>query len=608
MLNLVVPLLTLFGVLNLVVSSEAIEGFFNFFQDPTPGMSRNYVGSDGIIIHGNAAVSKEETPIDPSKLQPVVQELYHAQQNYQNINTENSYQQELQVQQQVEQQLNFPQNGRMPIGSGNAADILNSMSERNLLDPSPIKMSQFREIGADPENDLEETNVNQDNDFRPGLDFNNMQFPDSSKIHVTKCPNLDGHDWSEEITPKYTSHPWRFLMPILYYGPNNQIHGLRESIILAIKLNRTLALPPFHKHASLVEENTPYSDLVEPTHRIDERALRHLVKIVKLDELRQKCGTWFGTALLTRPVSCQQNMFERLFSFEYYTQIHILKYHTWDDFKKNQGANCELLHSPPLPPLSAMADKRAIQLPNSDEELKKLYFSNERCAALVFPFKNFNFDPIVLKAQSDRLTPDMRSLMEDVINATPRPPYIKDVATMFIDEIIRQGDFIGIHWRYDLDDWMSINCKDGVQGFMGEKCSQIHSARADPTILARGVAKIVQYLGEKGATRSKIVYIATPLAEEDMIERINDWLEQNTSIKVLWSRHLQTFFDHFYQNCDVVNRDWLDLLSLLEQEVVYRSTVFIRSVVSSWSLNVQLQRSVENRDKFDVTNWRLLGT
>jgi len=320
MLNLVVPLLTLFGVLNLVVSSEAIEGFFNFFQDPTPGMSRNYVGSDGIIIHGNAAVSKEETPIDPSKLQPVVQELYHAQQNYQNINTENSYQQELQVQQQVEQQLNFPQNGRMPIGSGNAADILNSMSERNLLDPSPIKMSQFREIGADPENDLEETNVNQDNDFRPGLDFNNMQFPDSTKIHVTKCPNLDGHDWSEEITPKYTSHPWRFLMPILYYGPNNQIHGLRESIILAIKLNRTLALPPFHKHASLVEENTPYSDLVEPTHRIDERALRHLVKIVKLDELRQKCGTWFGTALLTRPVSCQQNMFERLFSFEYYTQ------------------------------------------------------------------------------------------------------------------------------------------------------------------------------------------------------------------------------------------------------------------------------------------------
>ena len=238
MLNLVVPLLTLFGVLNLVVSSEAIEGFFNFFQDSRPGTSRNYVGSDGIIMHGKAAPPKEE-PIDPSKLQPVVQELYNAQNQQngnQNFNQPNSYQQELQQQQlQFQQQVNSPQNGRMPIGSGNAANILDSMTERNLLDPSPIKMSQFREIGADPENDLEETNVNQDNDFRPGLDFNNMQFPDSSKIHVNECPNLDGHDWSEEITPKYSSHPWRFLMPVLYYGPNNQIHGLRESIILAIK-------------------------------------------------------------------------------------------------------------------------------------------------------------------------------------------------------------------------------------------------------------------------------------------------------------------------------------------------------------------------------------
>ena len=99
MLNLVVPLLTLFGVLNLVVSSEAIEGFFNFFQDTRPGTSRNYVGSDGIIMHGNAATPKEDE-IDPSKLQPVVQELYNAQNQLngnQNFNQPpNSYQQELQ--------------------------------------------------------------------------------------------------------------------------------------------------------------------------------------------------------------------------------------------------------------------------------------------------------------------------------------------------------------------------------------------------------------------------------------------------------------------------------------------------------------------------------
>ena len=49
-----------------------------------------------------------------------------------------------------------------------------------------------------------------------------------------------------------------------------------------------------------------------------------------------------------------------------------------------------------------------------------------------------------------------------------------------------------------------------------------------------------------------------------------------------------------------------EIVSLLEQEVVYRSNIFVRSVVSSWSLNVQLQRAVERRDREDVTNWRLL--
>jgi len=59
---------------------------------------------------------------------------------------------------------------------------------------------------------------------------------------------LDGHDWTENIKPKIQTDPNKFLVPVLFFGPNNQIHGLREAIILSIKLNRTLALPPFYKH------------------------------------------------------------------------------------------------------------------------------------------------------------------------------------------------------------------------------------------------------------------------------------------------------------------------------------------------------------------------
>ena len=142
---------------------------------------------------------------------------------------------------------------------------------------------------------------------------------------------------------------------------------------------------------------------------------------------------------------------------------------------------------------------------------------------------------------------------------------------------------------------------------MKQKCDQIHEAREDGSILARGVAKLMEFLKQRGGTKSKIVYIATPVAEEETVNAITDWLNRNcynliqtilhcllynvlhnvlhtilhndlkhqvmmmcnklrnTDIKILSSLHLQTFFDHFYSECDVTSRDWLDLLSILEQ-------------------------------------------
>ena len=59
--------------------------------------------------------------------------------------------------------------------------------------------------------------------------------------------------------------------------------------------------------------------------------------------------------------------------------------------------------------------------------------------------------------------------------------------------------------------------------------------------------------------------MATPIAEESTVKEVADWLSRETNIQILSSLHLQTFFDHFYSECDVTKRDWLDLLSILEQ-------------------------------------------
>lgn len=48
--------------------------------------------------------------------------------------------------------------------------------------------------------------------------------------------------------PAIRLHPDKFLYPVVFRGPNNQLLGLWESIYVAIRLNRTLVIPRFEKH------------------------------------------------------------------------------------------------------------------------------------------------------------------------------------------------------------------------------------------------------------------------------------------------------------------------------------------------------------------------
>ena len=64
------------------------------------------------------------------------------------------------------------------------------------------------------------------------------------------CPAWNP-DWNKinDLVPKIPLDPNKYLIPVLTYGPNNQLRGFRETIFLAIKLNRTIIPPPFYKHS-----------------------------------------------------------------------------------------------------------------------------------------------------------------------------------------------------------------------------------------------------------------------------------------------------------------------------------------------------------------------
>merc|ERR1712110_952940 len=76
------------------------------------------------------------------------------------------------------------------------------------------------------------------------------------------CPDVPQPDWTKEITPKYPQPADRFLLPILSWGPNNQITGLAESMMLARHLNRTLVVPPFYRHHFAAERLSGGDDMI----------------------------------------------------------------------------------------------------------------------------------------------------------------------------------------------------------------------------------------------------------------------------------------------------------------------------------------------------------
>ena len=64
------------------------------------------------------------------------------------------------------------------------------------------------------------------------------------------CPQINQRLVDADVDPKFKLNPDQFITPVYIWGPSSQLQGLREAIGVAIRLNRTLLLPPFLTHQS----------------------------------------------------------------------------------------------------------------------------------------------------------------------------------------------------------------------------------------------------------------------------------------------------------------------------------------------------------------------
>lgn len=126
-----------------------------------------------------------------------------------------------------------------------------------------------------------------------------------------------------EIKPVYFTDPNKFLVPALLWGPSNQINGLKESIALALKLNRTLILPKFYRHYLDPFCQNSWTDAIDPSLRINVGKLRQLLPIIYVSEIASVCPNGPEAIFPARPIDLEK------------PRLHIRYLHFFDIYQTN---------------------------------------------------------------------------------------------------------------------------------------------------------------------------------------------------------------------------------------------------------------------------------
>lgn len=66
-----------------------------------------------------------------------------------------------------------------------------------------------------------------------------FEYSHSSQKSFKNCSVLNLYEWNKNhIKPRFVLRKDKFILPLLYNGPNNQMLGFQQSMIMAVLLNR----------------------------------------------------------------------------------------------------------------------------------------------------------------------------------------------------------------------------------------------------------------------------------------------------------------------------------------------------------------------------------
>ena len=244
-------------------------------------------------------------------------------------------------------------------------------------------------------------------------------------------------DWDVPMTPLHSTDKGKYVIPILMGDADQQYSGLKDSMALAVHLNRTLILPPMYRSEN--DEARENGDvLIDPSIRLDIDQVRTYVHTIPLVNGLSVCEGKIDIGFLARPVD-KSGRYNRVHEFEKATGIQI------SDGDKEMSI-------PLQPTIDQISDSnRGIVAPIDSPMWAQVYANEARCAAWILPY--MSMDIASSWHQNPQGLPSM--IQHELVEHSTIPRYAMTIAADFLEKHFQgSSGFMGVHWKFDSSDWI----------------------------------------------------------------------------------------------------------------------------------------------------------
>ena len=199
-----------------------------------------------------------------------------------------------------------------------------------------------------------------------------------------------------------------------------------------------------------------------------------------------------------------------------------------------------------------------------------------------------------------------------IVNNVRHPPCIVSAALQYVEEVLKNHIYVGLHWRYDKQDWLR-SCPGKTAAQSKFICKNIDNIT--PQLVAKVVfAAVKSRYKDVGGKTSLPIYIAAPPDAKVFVNNVYEELENLNKSFTRPFMSLEMFLRNKHETCWQKNK-WTNVPNLISQteiEIMKNSFCFFYSERSTWSGTVRRFRIVSENDddrekRFEESVIKLIG-